>query len=72
MAYMFRLGGKGLKHSWQKECRREVALEHAQQVAREYASDGLYHGTDIRVLDRDCNEIAIILVSKEALTKLRD
>ena len=72
MVFRFRLRGKGLRHSWQKECQQDVALTHAQQVAREYANDGMYHGTDIRVLDRDDNEVAIVPVSKEALTKLRD
>jgi len=66
MSYRFRLRGKGLRHSWEKECRPEAAIRHASQVAREYANDDLYHGTDIRVMDRDGNEVAIVPVSKKA------
>jgi membrane protein implicated in regulation of membrane protease activity len=31
-------------------------------VAREYAKDPLYHGTAVRVMDRDGNEVAVIPV----------
>jgi hypothetical protein len=64
MAFRFRVRGKGVKHSWQKECGRAAALAHAKQVAREYGNDGLYQRADIRVLDRDGNEIAIVPVAR--------
>jgi hypothetical protein len=64
MAYRFRLSGNGLRHSWQKECRSTDATRHAAQVAREYASDDLYHGTVVRVMDDNGNEIHVIPVSR--------
>jgi hypothetical protein len=33
--------GKGLRHSWEKECVPTVALTHAEQLAREYANEDL-------------------------------
>ena len=64
MAYRFRLSGNGLRHHWWKECRATDATRHAAQVAREYAKDGLYHGTVVRVMDDNGNEIDLIPVSK--------
>ena len=66
MPYQFRLRGRGLRHSWEKECQPDVAMMHARQVAREYANDDRYHGTDIRVIDHDGIEVAIVPVSKKA------
>jgi hypothetical protein len=65
MAYWFRLAGKGLRHSWQKECRPEAAFVHADQVARECARDTTYQGVSIRVLDDAGDEIATIPVPDE-------
>ena len=66
MAYRFQLSGKGLRHSWQKECPPAVAPRYAAMVAREYAKDPLYHGTAVLVTDRDGNEVAVIPVSAVA------
>ena len=66
MAYRFRLHGKGLQHSWEKDCRPEAALAHANQVAREYAKDDLYHGTAIRVVDNAGNEVATVPVPDQS------
>ena len=63
MLHRFRLRGKGLRHTWQKECPPELAKAHAQQVAREYANDDLYQGTDI-VVTKGETEVAVIPVSK--------
>ena len=64
MAYRFRLSGNGLRHSWQKECRSADASRHAELVAREYANDDLYHGTVVRVMDDNGNEIDRVHVTK--------
>ena len=66
MLFRFRLRGRGLSHSWQMECTPDVALAHARQEAREYANNQLYLGMNIRVLDPDGNEVAIVPVSKTA------
>ena len=62
MAYRFRLAGKGLRHSWEKECHAEAAMVHAAQVARECARDTIYQGVTIRVQDDVGDEIAIVQV----------
>ena len=49
MTYRFRLRGKNLRHSWEKDCPPESAMAHANLVARECAKDALYEGTAIRV-----------------------
>ena len=66
MSYRFRLFGKGLRHSWEKECLSDTAMAHATQVARECARDGVYQGTAIRVIDDAGNEVAIVPVPKDA------
>ena len=66
MSFRFRLRGRGLRHSWEKDCQLDVAIRHARQVAREYANDDLYRETNIRVIDQDGIEIAIVPVSKKA------
>ena len=68
MSYRFRLRGNGFRHSWEKECRPEVAMAHVTQVAREYARDSVYQDATIRVLDDDGNEVAIVPVSKSSRT----
>ena len=60
MAFRFRLHGKGLRHSWEKECRPEVAIVHVTQVAREYAKDRLYEGTVIQVVDNEGNDVTAV------------
>jgi hypothetical protein len=62
MAFRFQLSGNGLRHSWQKECLSTVAPRYAAMVACEYAKDPLYHGTAVRVIDRNGNEVALIPV----------
>jgi len=64
MAYRFRLRGKNLRHSWEKDCPPEGAMAHANLVARECAKDALYEGTAIRVMDDAGNEVAIVPVPK--------
>ena len=64
MAFRFRLRGNGLRHSWEKECQQHEALQHAQQVAREYANDDLYYGSVIDVTDNEGNEVTVVPVSK--------
>jgi hypothetical protein len=66
IAYRFQLSGKGVRHSWQKECPPSVAARYAALVAREYAKDRLYHGTVVRVLDRNGNEVAVIPIPVDA------
>ena len=66
MAFRFRLQGKGLRHSWEKECAPKAALVHAEQVAREYANDDLYHGTTIGVLNESGDEVARIAVTERS------
>lgn len=65
MAYRFRLQGEKLRHQWEKECRPEIALVHASQVARECARDKIYQGSAIRVTDRDGNELATVAVGAD-------
>lgn len=64
MTFRFRLHGSKLRHSWEKECRPEVALVHAQQVAGECAKDKTYEGTAIRVIDPDGNDFATVAISE--------
>jgi hypothetical protein len=64
MTFRFRLHGSKLRHTWEKECRREAALVHAEQVARECAKDKVYEGTAIRVTDPDGNEVATVAISE--------
>ena len=64
MTYRFRLRGKNLRHSWEKDCPPERAMVHANLVARECAKDSLYEGTAIRVMDEAGNEVAIVPVPK--------
>jgi len=64
MLHRFRLRGKGLRQTWEKECPPEFAKAHAHQVVREYANDDLYHGTDI-VVTKDETEVAVIPVAKK-------
>jgi hypothetical protein len=68
MSYRFRLRGTGFRHSWEKECKSEVAMAHATSVAREYARDSVYQDATIRVFDDLGNEVAIIPVSKSPRT----
>jgi len=65
MAYRFRLRGKNLRHSWEKDCPPAGAMTHANLVARECAKDALYEGTSIRVTDDAGNEVAIVPVPKK-------
>jgi len=62
MAYRFQLVGKGLRHSWQKDCLPRVAARYAALVAREYAKDSLYRGTVIRAMNETGNEVVVIPV----------
>jgi hypothetical protein len=62
MTYRFRLVGKGLRHSWQKDCPTEAAMVHADQVARECARDTIYQDVAIRVMDDAGDEIATVPV----------
>jgi hypothetical protein len=41
MLHRFRLRGKGLRQTWEKECPPEFAKAHAHQVVREYANAAL-------------------------------
>jgi hypothetical protein len=65
MPCRFQLSGKGLRHSWQKDCPPTVAIRYAALVAREYAKDRVYHGTAVRVMDNAGNEVAVIPVPVE-------
>jgi len=67
MSYRFQLQGRGLRHSWEKECRAEAALDHANQVARECARDETYRGVTIRVADKDGKEVATVPVPERRL-----
>jgi hypothetical protein len=62
MSYRFRLGGQGLRHSWEKECPLQDALVHATEVAGECARDRLYDGASIAVTDDAGKEIAVVPV----------
>ena len=62
MAYRFQLSGKGLGHSWQKDCPPTVVARYARLVAHEYAKDAVYRGAVISVMDDAGTEIAVVSV----------
>jgi hypothetical protein len=63
-SYRFRLNGKGFRHTWEKECRLNDALKHAEQVARECEKDATYDEAAIRVVDDAGKEVAVLPVTK--------